>query len=507
MIRFRVQSVPVADSTNALVKAAIDAGEAEGLAVQAARQTAGYGRRGHTWESPEGGLYLSLLLRPEVDDAQLATLPLVAGLAVREACETVAPGGAFAVKWPNDVYETRGQVICLIDETNDLSPCLTKIAGISCEKHAGAVCLGIGVDAADLPGAPSPDAVRDALLAAFAARYDAWLAGGFAPFAAEFAQVDALAGRAVQIEVAGRVTAAGIAESVDEAGRLVLRGPDGALIRVSSGEAHILLPPAPQGGSMLLAIDVGNTKTCIALFDGEELREYRYFDTDLVAAPEDALAQIRAHLGEPDITRACISCVVASRTAAWCDAIRERWGIETTVCTGSSANALGLFAITFDNMDEIGPDLVADAIAAVAIHGAPVVIVDFGTATTIEFMTREGLFAGVSIAPGAESSMAALFKEASAIDVVPVAAPAHVLGTDTVMSVQSGIVFGEAARADGLVDMGLAELGYDEAVPVVATGGLAELVSEFSRRITHVDKFLTLKGLQIMDAAAQAASE
>ncbi len=262
---------------------------------------------------------------------------------------------------------------------------------------------------------------------------------------------------------------------------------------------------------MLLAIDVGNTKTCIALFDGAKLEEYRYFDTDLVASPQDALEQIRVHLGEPDITSACISCVVAVRTAFWCDAIRAGWDIETTVCTGSSANALGLFGITFDNMDEIGPDLVADAIAAVALHGAPVVIVDFGTATTIEFMTAEGLFAGVSIAPGAESSMAALFKEASAIDVVPVAAPAHVLGTDTVMSVQSGIVFGEAARADGLVDMGLREMGYaDEelaSVPVVATGGLAELVSAYSRRITVVDKFLTLKGLQIMDAAARTAKE
>ena len=488
-LAFRIQHLDVTESTNAVVKRAIEAGEAEGLCVQAGRQTQGYGRRGHVWESPEGGLYVSLLLRPYVEDAQLATLPLVVGLAVREACEIAAPSGVFLVKWPNDV---------LLEGV--------KIAGISCEKHAGAVCLGIGVDAQDLPGAPAPDALRDALLIAFAARYEAWLADGFAPFAAEFALTDALAGRPITIEIAGRVRTCGIAHSVDEAGRLALRDATGALIRVSSGEAHILRSGGTaKGDSMLLAIDVGNTKTCVALFEGAELVEYRYFDTDLVATPEDALAQIAEHLGEPDLTSACISCVVAARTAAWCDALREGWGIETTICTGSAANALGLFAITFDNMDEIGPDLVADAIAAVAIHGAPVVIVDFGTATTIEFMTREGLFAGVSIAPGAESSMAALFAEASAIDAVPVAAPAHVLGTDTVMSVQSGIVFGEAARADGLVDMGLAELGYEEDVPVVATGGLAELVSAFSRRITHVDKFLTLKGLQIMDAAAKAA--
>ena len=262
---------------------------------------------------------------------------------------------------------------------------------------------------------------------------------------------------------------------------------------------------------MLLVIDVGNTKTVLGLFAGEELLDSWYFDTAAMTLARDADAQLEraaalAASHGSDIDAAAISCVVAACTGIWSDAIHARFGVCTTVCTGSTANRLGLFGITFNNMDEIGPDLVADAIAAVAIYGAPVVIVDFGTATTVEFMTREGLFAGVSIAPGAESSMAALFRNASAIDVVPVAAPAHVLGTDTVMSVQSGIVFGEAARADGLIDMGLAELGYTEEVPVVATGGLAELVSAYSRRITHVDKFLTLRGLMMLDAKARTRS-
>ncbi|MBR2789257.1 MAG: biotin--[Eggerthellaceae bacterium] len=158
---FRNQFFPVAESTNVLVKRAIEAGEAEGLAVQAGRQTGGYGRRGHTWESPQGGLYLSLLLRPDVDDATLATLPLVAGLAVRKACEAVAPEGRFAVKWPNDVMlvgaaaarevaDGAAAAKAVAGAVATPVPDLRKIAGISCEKHAGAVCLGIGVDAADL---------------------------------------------------------------------------------------------------------------------------------------------------------------------------------------------------------------------------------------------------------------------------------------------------------------------------------------------------------------------
>ena len=113
---FRIDVHDVLDSTNTAVKHAIDAGEGEGLAVQAARQTAGYGRLGHSWDSPDGGLYLSLLLRPAVSDEVLATLPLVAGAAVLEACALLAARAteanaaedtgetvAFALKWPNDV--------------------------------------------------------------------------------------------------------------------------------------------------------------------------------------------------------------------------------------------------------------------------------------------------------------------------------------------------------------------------------------------------------------------
>ena len=267
---------------------------------------------------------------------------------------------------------------------------------------------------------------------------------------------------------------------------------------------------------MLLTIDVGNTKTVVGIFEGPRLLDSWYFDTVRDLGVEDAEAQLdllmaqawEAGTAEPSAIpdSGSISSVVPGLAAVWSDAIKAHYGASSVICTGSSANALGLFGITFDNMDEIGPDLVADAIAARALFGSPVVIIDFGTATTIEFIDHRGLFAGVSIAPGAESSMAALFKEAAAIDAVPVAAPAHVLGTDTVMSVQSGIVFGEAARADGLVDMGLAEMGYpaNAKVPVVATGGLCELVSAYSRRISAVDKFLTLKGLQMMDAAAKA---
>ncbi len=272
---------------------------------------------------------------------------------------------------------------------------------------------------------------------------------------------------------------------------------------------------------MLLTIDVGNTKTTVGLFEGSTLVDSWYFDTVPGFTVEDASAQLELLMEQaweagtapkgqgPDA--GALSCVVAPLNQVWVNAMRANYGVETVVCIGSAADALGLYGSSVDNIDEVGPDLVADGIAARAIYGCPVIIVDFGTATTIEAMDENGYFAGVSIAPGAESSIAALFKEASAIEMVPVQAPAHVLGKNTIESVQSGIVFGEAARADGLIDMCLAELGYtpEQAaqVPVVATGGLCEIISDHSRRITDVDRFLTLKGLMIMEAAARARAQ
>ena len=111
---FRLRELAEVSSTNDVVKRALEAGEPEGLAVRACRQTGGYGRQGRTWASPEGGLYLSLLLRPRVPSAQLPTLSLVTGLAVREAVAAVADGSAaesVLIKWPNDVVATTSSCV------------------------------------------------------------------------------------------------------------------------------------------------------------------------------------------------------------------------------------------------------------------------------------------------------------------------------------------------------------------------------------------------------------
>lgn len=170
-MRWRLRVLDEAVSTNDEVKRAIEAGEGEGLAVRARRQSGGYGRDGRAWSSPAGGLYVSLLLRPSVPASQLPTLPLVAGLAVREALASLAGEAAerIQVKWPNDVVVTAGAEAApgaaeadaaaaqaageavraaRPDEAAVAPKPFRKLCGISAEAHGGAVCVGIGVNVA-----------------------------------------------------------------------------------------------------------------------------------------------------------------------------------------------------------------------------------------------------------------------------------------------------------------------------------------------------------------------
>ncbi len=283
-IQFRRQVLESVDSSNNVVKQALEAGEPEGLAIQARCQTGGYGRQGRGWSSPRGGMYLSLLLRPSVSLAQLPTLSLVTGLAVRDALRSlvrVGEGRHIAVKWPNDV------VFCE-DPANPIPARvrsggealdkrqLRKMCGISLESHAGGICIGIGVNvfpaapthvglnAAAAPTGEVPvagnrplylaelgyghtceqdvavDAVAQAVLGAFAPRYSQWLKEGFAPFATPFADSDPLYGKHVQmVDVEGHPLVSGIAQGIDNAGNLLVL-TEASLRPISFGEAHLV---------------------------------------------------------------------------------------------------------------------------------------------------------------------------------------------------------------------------------------------------------------------------
>ena len=152
--------------------------------------------------------------------------------------------------------------------------------------------------------------------------------------------------------------------------------------------------------------------------------------------------------------------------------------------------------ILYDNPKEVGADRIANAVAAYELYGGPSIVVDFGTANTVEAISEKGEYLGGAIFPGIEISMDALFARAARLRKVDFVEPESVIGKNTVASLQSGLVYGFAGQVDGIVDGIRRELAGD--ARVVATGGLAELIAPHSRTIETVDPFLTLEGLRLV---------
>jgi len=173
----------------------------------------------------------------------------------------------------------------------------------------------------------------------------------------------------------------------------------------------------------------------------------------------------------------------------------DRWaGVDVLVLGPGVSTGV---PVRYDDPREVGPDRIANAVAARERHGAPCVVVDFGTSTNFDVVSAAGEFAGGVLAPGVEISMDALFARAARLPRVPFVAPEHVISQTTVQALQSGLVFGFAGQVDAIVDRIRVELDAAEA-PVVATGGLAELIAPHSRTITALDPELTLHGLRLV---------
>ncbi len=262
---------------------------------------------------------------------------------------------------------------------------------------------------------------------------------------------------------------------------------------------------------MLLAVDIGNTQTALGLYESVHadhpahmwrLATYKH------DAKDDITVKLLPLLGAAgvqaaDVRSAALASVVPGLTRSWSRAVHDLCGAQVRVCTAEVASGAGLFAASYPNPHEIGADRVADAVAARALYGAPVVVVDFGTATNIEVIDAEGRFIGGIIAPGVETGASALFSHATRLAAVDMRAPESVIGTSSDEAMRSGIILGEAARVDGLVERIAAHLGRP--APVVATGGLAPLIAPHSQAITDVLPELTLEGLRRLAQAAREA--
>ena len=242
---------------------------------------------------------------------------------------------------------------------------------------------------------------------------------------------------------------------------------------------------------MLLAVDVGNTQTALGLYAEDELRDHWRLATERSSTADELGVVLGGLLDFEEVDGICLASTVPVLVREW-ESLAEKWAHASLLVVGPGVKT-GI-PIRYDDPREVGPDRIANSVAALARYGAPVIVVDFGTSTNFDVVSPEGEYVGGVIAPGIEISMDALFARAARLVKVDYTAPSSVIGKTTVQGLQSGLVYGFAGQVDGIVGRIREELGAE--ARAIATGGLADLVSPHSRTIERVDAFLTLEGLR-----------
>jgi type III pantothenate kinase len=249
---------------------------------------------------------------------------------------------------------------------------------------------------------------------------------------------------------------------------------------------------------VLLVADVGNTNTTVGVYEGRHLRvSWRLTSRREQTADEygvfiEMLLRTRG-ITPPDITGVAISNVVppVQQTLEWMAEKyfgRAAFFVEPGVNTG--------LALAVANPNEVGPDRILVSVAGAALYGTPLIVVDFGTATTISCVNARGEFTGGAIAPGLGVSVDAMLNRAARLARVELVCPPQAIGRDTTTNIQSGVVYGWAGLVDGLVERMREEMGAP--ATVAATGGLVSLISGVSRTIQHVNPDLALEGLRLL---------
>jgi type III pantothenate kinase len=249
---------------------------------------------------------------------------------------------------------------------------------------------------------------------------------------------------------------------------------------------------------MLLAVDTGNTHTVLGLFDGETLvADWRIATRKDVTADELGALCRALFSGDgllpKDVSGVIVSSVVPDWNGVLAATARKTFAQEALFIAPGVKTGL---PILYENPHEVGADRIVNAVAAVHGFGAPVIVLDFGTATTFDVVGPKGEYLGGVIAPGLGISAEALFTRAARLMRVDVIKPARIIGKNTEESVQAGLFHGYVSLVEGVVRRLRAELGVD--APVVATGGLAGSFKDELTFLTAVDPHLTLSGLRLI---------
>jgi type III pantothenate kinase len=244
---------------------------------------------------------------------------------------------------------------------------------------------------------------------------------------------------------------------------------------------------------LLLAIDVGNTSTVFGLYDVAELTEHWRIATERHRSGDELGVLYRSFLDLERVDGISLSSTVPQLVRSYQD-FAARYTPAQLLEVGPGVKT-GI-PIRYDDPREVGPDRIANAVAAAERYGAPCIVVDFGTSTNFDVVSADREYVGGVLAPGIEVSMDALFARAARLRKIDFVQPETVIGKTTVAALQSGVVYGFAGQVDGIVDHIRVELGGE--AQTVATGGLADLISPHARTIDRVDPFLTLEGLRLV---------
>ncbi len=249
---------------------------------------------------------------------------------------------------------------------------------------------------------------------------------------------------------------------------------------------------------MLLTIDIGNTNLTLGLYNGEQLGRHWRLATDHARMPDEYGLQFLGLLQNAgrtvtELTGVVLASVVPNLTARVVQACQEYLKQEPLVVDTGIKTGI---RIRYEDPRAVGADRVADAVAVLKLHGGPACVIDFGTATTFNAVTKEGDYLGGAITAGVNLAAEALYTRAAKLPRMDLQRPPSVIGRNTVHAMQSGLLFGYVSMVEGMVARFRSELGSD--MKVIATGGLAEVVAKETDVIDIISPWLTLDGLRII---------
>ena len=258
------------------------------------------------------------------------------------------------------------------------------------------------------------------------------------------------------------------------------------------------LPDSVYTCPMLLTIDIGNTNLTLGLYNGDALGRHFRLATDHARMPDEYGLQFLGLLQNAgrtvaDLTGVVLASVVPNLTTRVVQACQEYLQQEPLVVDAGVKTGI---RIRYEDPRAVGADRVADAVAVINLYGGPACVIDFGTATTFNAVTKEGDYLGGAITAGVNLATEALFTHAAKLQRIDLQRPPSVIGRNTVHAMQSGLLFGYVSMVEGMVARFRSELGSD--MKVIATGGLAEVVAKETDVIDIISPWLTLDGLRII---------